>query len=137
MTTTAALLEDLDVIVSDFIAVLNAKEVARRVEVNANHFSEYGRLLYPEGGQYVTYTAEKGGRKYTRIVETQVGGGRSVHCFIDKATGDVLKGAGWARPARGARYNLLDADSRATLYERCEFAGGYLYANRLGRGRGE
>ena len=136
MTTTAtadALLEDLDVLVSEFIAVLNAKEVERRVEVNSRHFGEYGRLLYPEGGQYCAFSAQTGGRKYVRIVETLTeGGGRSVHCFIDKKTGDVLKAAGWAAPARGARYNLLRADSRTTLHERCDFAGGYLYANRLG-----
>jgi hypothetical protein len=32
-----------------------------------------------------------------------------VHCFIDKATGDVLKAETWARPAKHARGNIFDA----------------------------
>ena len=30
------------------------------------------------------------------------------HCFIDKATGDVLKAETWARPAKHARGNIFD-----------------------------
>jgi hypothetical protein len=33
---------------------------------------------------------------------------RSVHCFIDLATGDVLKSASWTTPAKHARGNIFD-----------------------------
>jgi hypothetical protein len=33
---------------------------------------------------------------------------RSAFCFIDKATGDVLKAASWAAPAKHARGNIFD-----------------------------
>lgn len=123
-----ARLEDLDVLVSDYLAVLNDKEVTRRAEVNSHHFGQYGRLLYPEGGQYATFAADAPGRKFQRITMNTGGEyGGSVHAFIDLATGDVLKPASFKTPAKGARYNLLDAQSRAELFERCDFAGSYLY----------
>ncbi|GAA0005257.1 DUF7717 family protein [Bradyrhizobium elkanii] len=34
--------------------------------------------------------------------------GSGVHCFVDKATGDVLKAETWARPAKHARGNVFD-----------------------------
>lgn len=49
------------------------------------------------------------GKKYARIVRdnnTQ----RSVYFFVDLATGDVLKAAGWKAPAKGPRSNVYDAD---------------------------
>ena len=42
------------------------------------------------------------GKKYIRIVR-----GDSVHCFVNKETGDVLKAAGWKAPAKGSRGNFL------------------------------
>jgi hypothetical protein len=47
------------------------------------------------------------GKKYLRIVEKnewETYG--SVFCFVDKASGDVLKAAGWKTPAKHARGNI-------------------------------
>ena len=41
------------------------------------------------------------GQKFIRIVNPVHG--RSVHAFVDIATGDLLKAAGWKAPAKGAR----------------------------------
>ncbi len=35
----------------------------------------------------------------------------SVHCFVDIETGDVLRAAGWAKPAKHARGNIYDASN--------------------------
>lgn len=67
------------------------------------------------------------GRKYYKLVHKD-SNQRSVHCFIDKTTGDVLKSASWNAPAKGVRFNLLDEQSREMCYNRCDWAGGYLYA---------
>lgn len=82
-------------------------------------------------GQYI-YTADTAGRKYIRIVHEYVmpghtasGRGRSVHCFIDAETGDVLKSAGWKAPAKGARGNLLTGFG--DIVARFDHYGGYLY----------
>jgi hypothetical protein len=36
--------------------------------------------------------------------------GGSAYCFIDRATGDLLKTASWASPAKGARGNVNDSN---------------------------
>jgi hypothetical protein len=67
------------------------------------------------------------GRKYYKLIHKS-GINQSVHCFIDKTTGDVLKSASWKSPAKGVRYNLLDDNSRELCYSNCDGFGGYLYA---------
>ena len=70
-------------------------------------------------------------RKYWRIVMERPGDkySRSVHAFLDPATGDVFKSAGWKAPAKGARFNLRDDDSFDALIESCDPYGSYLYAS--------
>lgn len=67
------------------------------------------------------------GRKYYKLVHRS-GKSRSVHCFINKSNGDVLKSASWNAPAKGVRYNLLDDNSRELCYSNCDAFGSYLYA---------
>ena len=51
------------------------------------------------------------GRRYIRIDRLLDGGRghRSVHAFIDKKTGDVLRAAGYKGPAKHPRGNLFDS----------------------------
>ena len=72
------------------------------------------------------------GSKFVRIVmstytDPVTGGsrGRSVHAFVDLATGDLLKAAGWKTPAKGPRGNIVtDMDE---IKRRFNWSGGYLY----------
>ena len=66
------------------------------------------------------------GRKYHKII-MDANGSRSVHAFVDKKTGSVLKSASWKAPAKGERYNLLIIKEREWLLEHADWAGGYLY----------
>ena len=66
------------------------------------------------------------GRKYYKLIHKN-SSSRSVHCFIDKSSGDVYKSASWKSPAKGVRYNLLDDNSRELCYSNCDAFGGYLY----------
>ena len=68
------------------------------------------------------------GKKYHKVIFVDGGGFRSVHCFIDKQTGSVLKSASWKAPAKGERYNLLIIKEREWLFENADWSGGYLYA---------
>jgi len=52
----------------------------------------------------------------------------SIHAFIDKKTGSVLKPASVKTPAKGERYNLLSIPSREKCLENADAFGGYLYA---------
>lgn len=71
------------------------------------------------------------GRKYFKILMYDTMNGRiespggSVHAFVDKKTGSVYKPAGWAQPAKGARYNLTT--DMETLKVKANWHGGYLY----------
>ena len=67
------------------------------------------------------------GRKYHKIVMITDGGNRSVHCFVDKKTGEVYKAASYKAPAKIVRYNLLNIASRDLCFANADWAGGYLY----------
>lgn len=83
--------------------------------------------IAPEGYSFDTTQ----GKKYTKVVMTARGGQRSVHSFIEPATGAIYKPAGWQRPAAHVRYCLTSEASYARLLEalkgRSAWAGGYLY----------
>jgi len=72
------------------------------------------------------------GNKYHKVIMSIDNGGtrapsRSVHCFIDKKTGEVYKSASWKSPAKGVRYDLRIIEQREWLLENADWAGGYLY----------
>lgn len=64
------------------------------------------------------------GRKYFKLVNNY-GHQRSVHSFVDKVTGDVLKPASWAKPAKDARFNLVTGLDQ--LLDVVDPYGSYLY----------
>jgi hypothetical protein len=73
------------------------------------------------------------GRKYHKIIMMIDNGpdrspSRSVHAFVDKNTGSVLKSASWKAPAKGERYNLLIIKDREYLLKNAGWSGSYLYA---------
>ena len=53
----------------------------------------------------------------------------SVEAFIDSQTGDVFKPASYKKPAKGARFNLIDQISCQLLFQHIDPFGGHLYAN--------
>jgi len=78
----------------------------------------------PDGYDFYPET----GRKYHKLIMVDNGGGRSVHAFIDKQTGQMYKSASWKSPAKGVRYDLRLISDREWLLENADWAGGYLYA---------
>ena len=65
------------------------------------------------GAQYVKpnkFSFDKG-KRYWRVVATNPdNGSRSAHSFLDTTTGDLLKAAGWGKPAKHARGNIYKPD---------------------------
>ena len=88
--------------------------------VNFDKRPSYSDTELPE------YTIKEA-KKYLKVWFRN-GSHRSIHAFIDKNTGDVLKPASTKAPAKGVRYNLLDDNSREECFKRADWAGGYLYA---------
>ena len=66
------------------------------------------------------------GRKYHKVI-LNAAGSRSVHCFIDKQTGEVYKSASFKSPAKGVRYDLRLIEQREWLLEHATWHGDYLY----------
>ena len=80
-----------------------------------------------DGYSDIDYTIESG-KKYHKVIMIAGGGRRSVHCFIDKKTGEVYKSASWKSPAKGVRFDLRLIVDREYLLEHADWSGGYLYA---------
>jgi hypothetical protein len=68
----------------------------------------------------------KTGKKYHKIVLISYGS-PSVHCFVDKESGEVFKAASWNAPAKKARYNLKLIAHREYLFKNADWSGSYLY----------
>jgi hypothetical protein len=92
---------------------------------------KYGMMLCdalqqdaPDG---YTYALDSSGRKYHKVFMYIDGKRSSIHAFIDKKTGEVYKPASLKAPAKGVRYNVLSISSREEMFEKCDWAGGYLY----------
>jgi hypothetical protein len=78
------------------------------------------------GHCYYDFTFESG-RKYHKVI-MNAAGSRSVHCFIDKKTGEIYKSASWKSPAKNVRYDLRLIKDREWLLENADWSGSYLYA---------
>jgi len=79
--------------IADFVARLNAKH----------------------GGTRDSFYSDKPGPKFTRIVH-ESWGSRVVQCFVDNATGDILKANGWKGPAKGVRGHVTDEVPENSLH---------------------
>lgn len=101
--------------IAEYVRVLNAAAVIEAAVRPSTRL--YGDFAFVP--KYV-YSVDKPGKKFTRIVyETE--NQRFVHCFVENATGKVIKAAGWTAPAKDKaglayRYDLMDRVSRVGLY---------------------
>jgi len=76
--------------------------------INGHYEGGFPRLTAP------TITVEWG-RKYAKLVKNDAGSSRSVYCFVDRTTGDILKAESWAAPAKHARGSVLAATTEGRL----------------------
>jgi len=99
---------------------------------SVDYHQEYIEKLKNGGCDY-EFIIESG-RKYHKIImvidngPNRMGPSRSVHAFVDKKTGSVLKSASWRAPAKGVRYDLRIIEQREWLLENADWSGQYLYA---------
>ena len=105
--------------------IQNAADVERYCEMLCEALTQDFTSRHPNSSPYKFYI--ESGRKYHKIVMETESQSRSVHAFIDKSFGHVYKPASFKAPAKHIRYNLLVDNSREECFERCDWAGGYLY----------
>lgn len=115
---------------TDYVA---QKDAQNAIQLNVTKYSmmlcdalqqNYQRS-HPNGRNY-SY-ALISGRKYHKVMQCIDGQIESVHCFIDKKTGEVYKASSIKAPAKGVRFNLLLIKDREWLLENADWAGSYLY----------
>jgi len=91
---------------------------------NVEYNTDYIKKL--QAGKCAYDFTFESGKKYHKVIMS-VNGSRSVHCFIDKKTGEVYKSASWKAPAKGVRYDLRIIEQREWLLENATWHGSYLY----------
>lgn len=84
-----------------FITTVSEYRRQTHIKKSGNHTVEPGGVFYNDH----LLTVDPNGKKYLRI-----NGGRSVYCFIEIATGNVLKAEGWKKPAKGIRGSIYAND---------------------------
>lgn len=114
---TALDLDNIDTLLHEYIDALNE----RCGEYFAHH---YPNIEPPAFGFEI-------GSKFIRIYQ-ESGSHRSVHAFLDRATGDVIKPAGWKAPQRdkdglAVRYRLADPLDKKRCFDSIDPYGSYLY----------
>jgi hypothetical protein len=57
------------------------------------------------------FETERGPKNVRVVLHDGGNGSRRVHCFVEIATGNVLKADGWKKPAKHARGNIFDANN--------------------------
>lgn len=86
---------------TDFDSALAAFIEAAQKMINGHHV-QAGNVGTPP-----VLETDPRGVKYVRVVRKETfGAGRSVYCFVEKSTGDILKAASWKAPALGVRGNI-------------------------------
>ena len=110
-------------------AIRGHKQSRDRIDCTASGVEYHNRCIndLSNGILPIDYVIESG-RKYHKIIFVDGGASRSVHCFVDKKTGEVYKSASWKSPAKGVRYDLRIIEQREWLFEHADWSGGYLYA---------
>ena len=105
---------------------------AQAQQTIAENVHKYAHMLCDALGQSAPknyhYEVTSTGRKYHKIHMFINNRLDSIHCFIDKNTGEVYKPASTKAPAKGVRYDLRLIKDREYLLENADWSGSYLYA---------
>ena len=112
---------------ADFADFVASKPSADQAEADVLRYTEMlMEALTVDAPEDYAYAID-GGRKFHKVWMYRYGKRDSIHAFIDKKTGSVLKPASTKAPAKGERYNLLDEASREDMLSRAGWCGEYLY----------
>ena len=146
--TTKVISKSVNQLVEDYANAIT--ENYKRYHINTLNRNLHGN--YPEYAREQLDAIENGtanlmkfkvysGKKYYKIVQQEYREGASwnnyktgyadgsVHCFVDKETGDVYKAASWRSPAKHIRFSLQnESDIKFLLNpDNVTWTSGYLY----------
>jgi hypothetical protein len=100
----------VDAEIEAFVAELSAM----RAKHDRTHYGSMWESAIKAGSATYTVFGVNWGRKYAKVWTHDYNSpsSKSVFCFVDRKTGDILKAAGWSAPAKHARGSVLDPDNR-------------------------
>ena len=145
--TTKVITESVKQLVDDYANAITENYKRYHIHtLNRNlhgNYPDYAREQLAEienGTANLMKFVVKTGKKYYKIVQQEFEtweksrnygkyADGSVHCFVDKETGDVYKAASWKSPAKHIRFSLQnEADLRFLLNpDNVTWTSGYLY----------
>ena len=107
----------------------NTKYYQDRVDEINNGTANLYKFTYTTGKKFhkvYFLQYEEANEYYNRKAGYRAG---SVHCFVDKKTGEVYKAASWKAPAKIVRFDLRLIGDRDFLFNpnNIDWAGGHLY----------
>ena len=123
---------------SETLTVLNKEQlVEKQTQLYCNKLVLAMKLWHQRNGmpaEWETKYIYETGRKYFKVIRVEDeyksnDEHRCVEAFINRQTGDIFKPASWKKPAKGARFNLIDQISCQLLFQHIDPFGGHLYAN--------
>ena len=123
---------------SETLSVLNQEQlVEKQTQLYCNKLVLAMKQWHADNGmpaKWETRYIYETGRKYFKVIRVEDeyksnDEHRCVEAFIDRQTGDIFKPASWRKPAKGARFNLLDEQSCQLCFQHLDPFGGHLYAN--------
>ena len=107
----------------------NTKYYQDRIEEINNGTANLYKFVYKTGKKFhkVYFLEYQDANEYYGTKAGYKAG--SVHCFIDKKTGEVYKPASWKAPAKIVRFDLRLIKDREFLHnpKNTDWAGGHLY----------
>ena len=107
----------------------NTKYYQDRVDEINNGTANLYKFVYKTGKKFhkVYFLQYQDANEYYNRKAGYTAG--SVHCFIDKKTGEVYKAASWKAPAKHVRFDLRLIQDREFLFNpnNIDWAGGHLY----------
>ena len=133
-----------ELVLDEEMNVLSKEElVEKQTQLYCNKLFLSMKKWHEDNGmspQWVTHYIYETGRRYHKVIRTEEPftskngvkhpSHTCVEAFIDRQTGDIFKPASWNKPAKGARYNLLDEKSLQLCFRHLDPFGGHLYKNR-------
>ena len=93
------------------LKLLDWLEAARKVVI-----SPYSNPNFSYVGMMLPVLEMYDGRRYIRVDKVH-SDRRSVYAFIDKTNGDILRAAGYKKPAKHARGNIFDQWNGTSMIE--------------------
>ena len=131
MRTVPEQVSDWTVELKDRLNAQYKRYTVKSLETFTSDYANARLKKINNGTEKLTQFVVRSGRKYYKINQSEWRDGEyvdtSVHCFVDKNTGEVYKPASWKSPAAIVRYDMRIINQREAMYANCDWAGGYLY----------